>query len=140
MTFSSGEGRLDPRLQQQFNHVAVEYKVVRRFRNPVADAVHRIQQMPGIAQKSRAPTPRSAHRRGTGSVHGSSSLSTSLNEETVDSPTRRSRVSFENMDGHQDEGDLEGRQSFGSENERMRNEAEEICRRMWESTELVGGE
>jgi hypothetical protein len=142
MTFASGEGRLDPRLQQQFNHVAVEYKVVRRFRNPIADSIVRIQQLPGIAQKSRAP--RLARTNGATSVHGSSSLSTSFTEsgmETADTPpSRRSRVSFENMENHGDEGDVEGRQSYGSENERMRNEVEEICRRLWESTEAVGGE
>lgn len=43
MTYTSNnEGRLDPRLQQQFNHVAVEYSVVRRYRNPLADAIKRI--------------------------------------------------------------------------------------------------
>lgn len=141
MTFASGEGRLDPRLQQQFNHVAVEYKVVRRFRNPIADSILRIQQIPGIAQKSRAA--KSARTNGVASVHGTSSLSTSFTEsgmETMDAPSRRSRVSFENMENQRDEGDVEGRQSYGSENERIRNEAEEICRRLWESTEAVGGE
>jgi hypothetical protein len=35
---------------------------------------------------------------------------------------------------------MEGRQSFESENERVRNEAEEICRRLWESSEIVEGD
>jgi hypothetical protein len=141
MTFASGEGRLDPRLQQQFNHVAVEYKVVRRFRNPIADSILRIQQIPGMAQKSRAT--KSARTNGVASVHGTSSLSTSITEsglETLGTPSRRSRVSFETVENQRDEGDVEGRQSYGSENERIRNEAEEICRRLWESTEAVGGE
>jgi hypothetical protein len=138
---ANGEGRIDPRLQQQFNHVAVEYKVVRRYRNPLADAIVRIQQIPGVTLKSRVPSSRSARTNGTAHVHGSSSLSTSLNESSVETNTptnRRSRTSFENGDSNRDHGDVEGRQSFGSENERIRNEAEELCRRLWESTEAVG--
>lgn len=146
MTYAaSAEGRLDPRLQQQFNHVAVEYKVVRRYRNPLVDAVVRIQQIPGVSQKTRAAT-KSAGANGYVNVHGSSSLSTSFNEtgvETDGTGSRRSRVSFENgrAGGSRDEGDMEGRQSFESEHERTRtSEAEEICRRLWESTEVVEGD
>ncbi|KAF2194053.1 hypothetical protein K469DRAFT_709549 [Zopfia rhizophila CBS 207.26] len=141
MTYTAnGEGRLDPRLQQQFNHVAVEYNVVRRYRNPLADAIVRLEQIPGTPRKTRVP--RSATANGFISAHGSSSLSTSLNEsgvETDGSGTRRSRVSFENDRGGRHDGDAEGRQSFESDNG-IRNEAEEICRRLWESTEVVEGD
>lgn len=140
-----GEGRLDPRLQQQFNHVAVEYKVVRRYRNPLADALTRIQQIPAISQKTRIP--KSSNTNGMTSVHGTSSLSTSFNEaglETDGSGSRKSRVSFENDRGRgrgcRDEGDVEGRQSFESDQAQRRNEAEEICRRLWESAEVVGAD
>jgi hypothetical protein len=132
MTYSAnGEGRLDPRLQQQFNHVALEYNVVRRYRNPIADALLRIEQIPGTPRKSRVP--RAGVTNGSASVHGSSSLSTSFNDETE---RRRSRVSYENRRGSHDD-DVEGRQSFDSDHSRVRNEAEEICRRLWESVEAV---
>ncbi|CAO2658366.1 Nn.00g060890.m01.CDS01 [Neocucurbitaria sp. VM-36] len=137
-----GEGRLDPRLQQQFNHVAVEYKVVRRYRNPLADAFARIQQIPGMSRKTRIT--KSAGTNGYANVHAASNLSTSFNEaghETDGAGSRRSRVSFENDQGRgrtsRDEGDFEGRQSFESDQARSRNEAEEICRRLWESAEVV---
>jgi hypothetical protein len=133
MTYSAnGEGRLDPRLQQQFNHVAVEYNVVRRYRNPIADALARIEQIPGTPRKTRVP--KSGGINGSASMHGSSSLSTSFNDETE---RRRSRNSFENGRGSREDGDVEGRQSFESDNGRIRNEAEEICRRLWESAEAV---
>ena len=137
---ANGEGRLDPRLQQQFNHVAVEYKVVRRYRNPLADAIGRVQQTPGMSQKTRIP--RSAIANGTANVHGTSSLSTSFNEagmETDGASSRRSRVSLDNeRRATRDAGDyLEGRQSFESDHARSRNEAEEICRRLWDSAEVV---
>lgn len=137
-----GEGRLDPRLQQQFNHVAVEYKVVRRYRNPLADALARIQQTPGMSRRTRIP--KSSNTNGITNVHGTGSLSTSFNEaghETDGASSRKSRVSFENDHGRgrgsRDEGDAEGQQSFESDQAQSRNEAEEICRRLWESAEVV---
>lgn len=141
---ANGEGRLDPRLQQQFNHVAVEYNVVRRYRNPLADAIGRIQHTPGMSRKTRIPRSANASANGLTNVHGSSSLSTSFNEagiETDGASSRRSRVSFDNDQGRdrasRDGEDFEGRQSFESDQARGRNEAEEICRRLWESAEVV---
>lgn len=133
---SNGEGRLDPRLQQQFNHVSVEYSVVRRYRNPLVEALTRIEQMPGSPRKSRVP--KWANTNGSAHVHGSSSLSTSFNDETEGSAHRRSRVSSENRrNSREDGGDMEGRQSYESDHGRVRNEAEELCRRLWESSEVV---
>ncbi|KAF2713969.1 hypothetical protein K504DRAFT_399619 [Pleomassaria siparia CBS 279.74] len=142
MTYTaSGEGRLDPRLQQQFNHVTIEYKVVRRYRNPLADALVRMEQMPGTPRRGRVP--RLAGTNGFVNVHGSNSLSTSFNDSTVEteaSGPRRSRVSFDHGRASRDEGDVDGRRSFESENDRVRNEVEEVCRRLWESTEVVEGD
>jgi hypothetical protein len=136
MTYTTnGEGRLDPRLQQQFNHVSVEYNVVRRYRNPLGEAVVRIEQMPGTPRKSRVP--KSPSTNGFSSVHGSSSLSTSYHDETNDSGSRRSRASLENGRSGREEGDVEGTQSFESDNGRIRNEVEELCRRLWESSEAA---
>lgn len=133
---ANGEGRLDPRLLQQFNHVAVEYNVVRRYRNPLADALGRISQMPGVSVKTRAGKLPKANGGGT----GTNSLSTSFNDgvaETEGGSGRRSRVSFEKGVGSRAEAEFEGRQSFESEHARSRNEAEEMCRRLWESAEVV---
>lgn len=121
-----GEGRIDPRLQQQFNHVSIEYKVIQRYRNPLADSIIRIQQMPGMLRKLRPSKPGSA---GTG-ANGASSLGTSTlsgslheNREMDGASGRRSRASSE-----------------VERDEAPRNEAEELCRRMWDSAEIVGGE
>ncbi|KAL1610529.1 hypothetical protein SLS60_002198 [Paraconiothyrium brasiliense] len=136
MTYTTnGEGRLDPRLQQQFNHVSVEYNVVRRYRNPLVEAIVRIEQMPGTPRKSRVP--KSSGTNGYSNVHGSSSLSASYNDETNESGSRRSRTGFENGHNSREEGDLEGRESFESDNGRIRNEVEELCRRLWESSEAA---
>ncbi|KAF2623574.1 hypothetical protein BU25DRAFT_461949 [Macroventuria anomochaeta] len=128
-----GEGRLDPRLQQQFNHVAIEYRVVQRYRNPLSDSIIRVQQMPGMLRRLRATKPASTNES---SSLGVSTLSSSINEngvETDGARSRRSATSFEQ--GGEDE--EEGRRSL---EERPRNEAEELCRRMWDSAEIVGGE
>jgi hypothetical protein len=137
---TNGEGRLDPRLQQQFNHVAVEYNVVRRYRNPVADSLARIYQIPDMSRKARIPKSPSAN----GFTTGASSLSTSFNEsgiETDGANSRKSRVSFENDQGRgrtsRNEDESVYRQSFEHDHTRGRNEAEEICRRLWESAEVV---
>lgn len=118
-----GEGRIDPRLQQQFNHVSIEYKVVQRYRNPLADSIIRIQQMPGMLRKLRASRPGSA-ANGASSL-GTNALSSSLNEngEMDGAGSRRSRASSE----------VEG-------DENPRNEADELCRRMWDSAEIMGGD
>ncbi|KAF9697822.1 hypothetical protein EKO04_004388 [Ascochyta lentis] len=86
LAYSAGEGRLDPRLQQQFNQVAIEYRVVQRYRNPLADSITRLQQMPAVLRKLRAV-------------------------------------------GESDDGREQGEV-----------EAQELCRRMWECTEVVGGD
>jgi hypothetical protein len=140
---ANGEGRLDPRLQQQFNHVAVEYNVVRRYRNPLADSIIRIQQISGMSRKTRIPKTGSAN--GSMIVRSNASLSTSFNDpeiETDGASSRRSaRVSFDNEHGRpgsrRDDGDVEGHQSFESDHARSENEADEICRRLWESAEIM---
>jgi hypothetical protein len=142
---ANGEGRLDPRLQQQFNHVAVEYNVVRRYRNPLADSIIRIQQIPGVSRKTRIL--RTGGANGSVSAHSTTSLSTSFNEQGIEtdgaSSRRSARVSFDNEHGRprsrRDDGDVEGHQSFESARSHARpaTEAEEICRRLWESAEIM---
>lgn len=131
---ASGEGRLDPRLQQQFNHVAIEYKVIQRYRNPLADSTARIQQMPGMLRKLRATKPASTNGGSArvGALNGSITES-GIETDGAGSGSRRSRISF-------DEGIEEESTQSLEDNERPRNEAEELCRRLWDSTEIVGAD
>jgi hypothetical protein len=133
------EGRPDPHILRRYEQVNIEYRVARRYRNPLADAVSRVQQIPGVAKSMRSP--KSGRANGfMHSVHGSSANLRETGRETDGVASRRSRVSFDGgRHGHED-GDVEGRQSFESEHERVRNEAEEICRRLWESAEMVEGD
>jgi len=126
---TGGEGRLDPRLQQQFNHVAVEYKVVRRYRNPLVDSIQRIQQIPGLTRKSRTSSA-------NGSLHGGAKTSISGNDSDGAS-VRRSRVSFDGENARPKSRRSSGDARASFEREREREDAVEVCRRLWESAEVV---
>jgi len=139
----NSEGRLDPRLKHQFEHISQEYKVIRRYRNPLADAINRLDQMPSRPRKS--ATAHSSIANGFVAVgSGLDGIGESPSTSFRDSGSagegadrRRSRVSFDVGRG---DDDAEGRQSFDSDNGRVRNEVDEICRRLWESTEIVDSE
>ncbi|KAF1981989.1 hypothetical protein K402DRAFT_408010 [Aulographum hederae CBS 113979] len=148
-------GRIDPRLQRQFDQAALEYKVVRRFRNPVADSISRIHAVPGTPTHKQAPTPRSARSsqiNGSGSDrYGLSSsfqnrqhLSHAAEERASEHSSRRARVSFE-VPGPEGDGEGAGGHSFGSDGpadaarEPRGDEAQEICRRLWEMAEVAEG-
>ncbi|KAF2124093.1 hypothetical protein P153DRAFT_371402 [Dothidotthia symphoricarpi CBS 119687] len=136
---ANGQGRVDPRLQQQFNHVAVEYRVVRRYRNPLADSIWRIQQIPGVKQKMNTRVSKSVSLNGSAST---TSLSTSLTDagghgETDGASSRRSRLSFDAGGRTSRDDEDPDRESLDEEHARPPTEAEEICRRMWESAEAA---
>ncbi|KAF2745334.1 hypothetical protein M011DRAFT_469715 [Sporormia fimetaria CBS 119925] len=139
----NAEGRIDPRLLQQFNHVNVEYRVVRRYRDPLGDAVQRVSRILGIDGGGKGyPKGKGVDGRRSGRTtprSGAGSLSASLTEPGMglgeaELSLRRGRGSFEG----EDEG--LGRRSFEPverEGEERRNEAEELCRRLWMSMEVV---
>ena len=105
-------------------------RIIQRYRNPLADSIIRVQQVPGMLRKLRATRPASTN--GSSGL-GVSLLGTSINENGVDTDGANSRRSRTSFDQSPDEG--------GSrEGERPRNEAEELCRRMWDSAEIVGGD
>ena len=66
-------GRVDPRLQRQFNQTEAEYRVVRRFRSPLAEAVGRINVQLG---KGPAEGDRDGSERGKKEQQQSMSMST----------------------------------------------------------------
>lgn len=145
---ATSDGRIDPRLQQHFNQATLEYKVVHRYRNPVTDSLKRLSEIPGAPHPVQTPRPR------TGGADGNHGLAQTHRERrdggaaeegererrSLHGEPRRSRVSFDiRTTVAEDDGDVEGRQSFGSEAERERDEAFEICRRLWEMGEVSQG-
>ena len=138
------QGRPDLQILKRYEQVNVEYRVARRYRNPLADSIARIQQMPGVAKSMRSPKSSRASANGFMSRDGTHSSAASFHEtggETEGANSRRSRVSFDGGPrGAREDGEEGRRKSFESENERMRVEAEMICRRLWESSEMVEGD
>lgn len=156
----SGEVVVDRELLRRFDEAASEYKVVRRFRNPVADAIARLADTPTSLRKNRnavsVKSGNAAQQRpstnagpgpdsGVGGLVRQHSLRASSAGEGMDrergTPTsvteavaaaRRARVSF----------DLPGRGDDSPQDRAAaeKDEIEEICRRIWERNELPEGE
>ncbi|KAJ9661583.1 hypothetical protein H2201_006439 [Coniosporium apollinis] len=159
----AAEGRIDPRLQRQFDQAALEYKVVRRYRNPVADAIVRLAEIPGSARKRAAARSstrngyldsrqgshqsyRDGERRdGRHTPGGRDGTRTPARDGRAtpgrdgraspdpDHKRKVSKVSFD-VAGRADDDDIEGRQSLGSDGQvDRRDELAELCRRIWET-------
>jgi len=157
-----GEGRIDPRLQRQYEQAAQEFRVVHRYRNPVADAVSRLTEIPGSPRKNYIPKPSSSSSAGvakaaaaagrlTPSRDGAGAASPrhlgvsdgAADERAPPASARRNRVSFELPGGSGGDGEMErGRaaSSYGSDDggaRIVRDEAYELCRRLWEMSEVA---
>ncbi|KAF2421162.1 hypothetical protein EJ08DRAFT_597680 [Tothia fuscella] len=145
---SFNEGSLPPQIQGLFHQTAKEYKVVRRFRNPVADAIIRLSEIPNPPRQKKAPRGDENHDR------AESRAETLVNDKRrpetngggsvrkgVQGLGHKSRVSFDlpgKSQAHDD--DEDDAESFpSSETSRVRDEAYEICRRMWEIGEAADG-
>jgi hypothetical protein len=161
----STEGAFPPQIQGIFNQTTREYQVVRRFRSPVADAIIRLSEIPSAPRQKVIPRPKGkpAHTNGVDGKYGLSQSYKSRDENhirdarveqnghgpsgTEQGPSsdrrslhgHRSRVSFDLPGRPQPQDDDEDEQdSFpGSDHARARDEAYEICRRLWEIGEVA---
>ncbi|QDS72258.1 hypothetical protein FKW77_005996 [Venturia effusa] len=151
-SFNSNQG-VAPQIQGLFNQTAKEYQVVRRFRNPVAEAIHRLGEIPGTSRRNthipRQQRAKPGYVNGGDGKYGLSQSYRSREErhnETDAQQARhgylapsaaqrhatgyKSRVSFDLPRADEDEDDVA---SVGSDDGRIvRDEAYEICRRLWE--------
>jgi hypothetical protein len=131
---------------RQFEQVSLEFKVVRRYRNPLQDALGRIDKIrhatggkstgSGIASANPSrPGTRANSRNGFRDRDRESAPAsgrTSRNEGRGGDDENGVDVGVVGLDG--------GRASFESDGGRgggIRDEAEEICRRLWESAEVL---
>ncbi|KAI9835910.1 MAG: hypothetical protein M1819_001808 [Sarea resinae] len=123
------EGR-DPRLQRQFEQAALEYRVVRRYRDPVGDALTRLTQLPSAARNRRIPSARQL--QGHQQSHGSQSyggggersgLSQSLKETRAGrSAVSLSRVALDGSRGSKDDSSING---HGVNGDRARRDSDQ---------------
>ncbi|KZF21123.1 hypothetical protein L228DRAFT_240002 [Xylona heveae TC161] len=151
------DGRIESRLARQSEQTALEYRVVRRFRSPIADALVRLTALP--SSDKRKPIPRRqttvAHQVGAG-ARDRSGLSQSLRGDPA-AVARNARLprtlsarvvsATAGMGGGgsalkesqsavaDDESDHD---SGPDENDR--DHVEKLLRRMWDQVEYVCGE
>jgi hypothetical protein len=99
------DGR-DPRIKVQLERTGLEYLVVRRYQDPVGQALKRLSQLPG-ADKNRQITKHSP-KKGDGGGAGAYGLSQSLKEsKRPGDKTGGGRSSYDG--GSQDDAGLSGR-------------------------------
>ncbi|TID20932.1 hypothetical protein E6O75_ATG05697 [Venturia nashicola] len=151
-SFSLNQG-VAPQIQALFSQTAKEYQVVRRFRNPVGEAIHRLGEIPGTTRRntyipkqqkgkagyinggdgkyglSQSYRNREERQNGTEAQqgrHGHLAPSTAQRNAVG----HKSRVSFDLPRADEDEDD---RASVRSDDGRIvRDEAYDICRRLWD--------
>ncbi|KAF2092257.1 hypothetical protein K490DRAFT_70886 [Saccharata proteae CBS 121410] len=148
----TGDVMNEKELQRRFDEVVSDYKVVRRFRNPVADAVVRLARIPnnprkkyiqeagGQSHQGEGPGQRSALRNGVG--NGTQSMREPSNRAllaTADGDRKGRGVSFDLPMRARDDVEVADGRARRRESEE-RDEAMEICRRIWERSEMVEGD
>jgi hypothetical protein len=161
--FTSTEGGTPAQLHALFSQINKEYNVVRRYRNPVADAAARAKELPHpqTSDRQRALThaastrslqshhqkTRGKSRRENG-VDGHESpppdesfrSSTSKKQQQGSARGHKSRVSFDLPTSirTEEEEEAEDRSRGGAVGGGRRDEAYEICRRLWDLGEGEG--
>lgn len=161
MSIPFGESAGSAQMQGLFNQTAKEYNVVRRFRNPLGEAIGRLAESSDVRQRyinrpksskgvggsanssggSLSQSYREHQHHATSSTHtqhphrSHAMPSSSKKDDGEPTHTHRTRVSFDlpGRPAPQDTDDDEGSktESFGSDNGGIRDAAYEICRRMW---------
>jgi hypothetical protein len=158
-------GKLDPRLQRQFDQVQQEYNAIRRYRSPVAEAIRQLRQIDGprrdwvvsglsTAAASTAPSVNGHVREGIRTPAHSTRTSTATSRlgstrphaehDRLEVGSRRSRVSFDVPHNDEDDDDEEEEEeedddedeasveSGGDTLSSQRDDAYEVCRRLWD--------
>jgi hypothetical protein len=164
VSFTSNEGAVPAQIQGLFTQATKEYQVVRRFRNPVADAIIRLSEIPGtsrhnthipkqkgkagyvnggdgmygLSQSYRSREERQNEKEAKEARHGHLAAESSAAGQRH-TPGHKSRVSFD-LPRAEDREEEEDRLSAGSDDGRIvHDEAYEICRRLWEIGEVAEG-
>ncbi len=127
------------RLAKQYEQACLEYAVVRRYRNPLGEALGRLDQIPGVkeAKEKRIQIERPKSRiEGRQSAAGSPKmgLSQSLRDDTRAKGNGRGegRVRFEI--GSKDDSGIGGHNDSNDYDDRDRDDGtDQLVRRIWES-------
>ena len=158
------DGRADLQLRRLFEQTATEYRRIKMFQDPMAAAIGRLQDAGAVPRKSISTRPKQGKRGGllSGSGDGAYGLSQSwrshrsnrsgdardkhIPRHDQNGLARRPRVMFQGLE-NKDERISDGRQSLDGhqdpeerEARPQRDEAKDLCRRMWNRREGGGSE
>lgn len=127
----ASEGRLHAHVRQIADRAEVEYRRVRLFQNPLAEAANRLNEA-GVMPRTKAPARTSNSSRlgdgakGTPQAHKASGSSV----KPGTGEAKRTKVSFQGIKAEED----------GHEEDEVRGDsAREICRRLWERQAITAG-
>ncbi|KAF2139425.1 uncharacterized protein K452DRAFT_232580 [Aplosporella prunicola CBS 121167] len=143
---ASGDMVVDRELLRRFDEATTEYRVVRRFRNPIADAIARLSAYPsGLRRRYLA-------MRATSSSGPAPPAAGAAAAVENGSANRRSKVSFDLPMRSRDDSDVgarresgdsslsSGSEAGGNQSRGPKDEVEELCRRIWERNEMAEGD
>ena len=133
----------DPRFQRQLDRAAVEYRVVRRHRHPLADAVARVAVLPGAAERARriAKGAAAVQQQDAATEAARLGLSQSLHSPRGARGGDARRGSHEiraRGQRSQDDSGLGGARATSGEAED--GSVDQTLRRLWERQETGGGD
>ena len=137
-----GDG-LHPRVQHEFERIEREYLNVRRYKDPVGDALARLGQIPELQKIRRIPTEPGRNYPGrSDTVMGlSQSLRESGERQSIGSTGKAgARSGLEGDRGTKDDSAVSARERLSSEREREQEGIDQIIRRIWERADGPGGE
>lgn len=159
------DGRPHPQLRHLFDQTNVEYRRVRMYQNPLVGAIGRLEDVGLVPRMRIAARQRYGRKAGllSGSGDGAYGLSQSwrshrssksadakdkiaTTETQANGHVRRPRVMFQGID-NSDERPSDGRQSLDGHQDQdnresgrsQRDEARDLCRRLWQRAEAIGG-
>ena len=126
------------RLAKQYEQACLEYAVVRRYRNPLGEALGRVEQIPGTKEmrekrvQIQRPQSRAEDRHGTGSS-GKLGLSQSLRDDRRPKANGKGegRVRFEI--GSKDDSGIGGHHDSHDDDDGDDDSTDQLVRRIWES-------
>lgn len=154
-SFNTNQG-VAPQIQGLFTQTAKEYQVVRRFRNPVADAIYRLGEIPGTTRRNthipKQQKGKAGYVNGGDGKYGLSQSYRSREERQNDTEERQARhghLAPKNASGHKsrvsfdlprpDEDEDDGMSAGSDDGRTVQDEAYEICRRLWEIGDVAEG-
>lgn len=160
---SGADGRLHPQIRQLFDQTTVEYRRIRMYQNPLAEALTRSQSTGKVSRPQTATNPKPGSKggiqqastlasTGDGRLGLSQSWRSQKSAKNIESSAtttkdnainKRPRVMFQGIKDDEDADKTRQDSLDGAAEQRYprhKDEARELCRRLWDKVEITSGE